>query len=160
MPNTCAHTATVARNRLKEASAIASSKTDRIMITPHDLRTQREHSSLIVHGQAGRLSDSHARRDRVNQSLTPYVRAGCARWRPPINSCLHGRRASDHHGFASVQRHAVRPFCARRTRCECSRHGRPHRRRDRYAGLGAKSSVVRLLQWSFRRHLQLRVQHL
>jgi hypothetical protein len=36
-PSTCAHTATVARNRLKEASATASSKADRTMIAPYSL---------------------------------------------------------------------------------------------------------------------------
>src|ERR1700692_5512 len=51
-PNTCAHTANVARNRLSEARASASSTTDRTMFCPlfmtPPMGTKREHSSLIV----------------------------------------------------------------------------------------------------------------
>jgi hypothetical protein len=49
-PSTCAHTATVARNRLNDAKARASSQTDRIIgYAPFGMK--REHSSLFVLSQ-------------------------------------------------------------------------------------------------------------
>jgi hypothetical protein len=50
-PRTCAQTATMARNRLIDASARASSATARTMMSLPSYRTKREHSSYIVPSQ-------------------------------------------------------------------------------------------------------------
>jgi hypothetical protein len=64
MPSTCAHTATVARNRPNDAKARASSQTDRIIgNAPSGMKG--EHSSLFVLSQEHPAYPKYRRQNHI-----------------------------------------------------------------------------------------------